>query len=138
ESTAVSYADPLPRDPALIERALAEHAATQNDLADHVHSAGLVPLSPAADDPDWDLAFWHGSTFVVAEVKSLNRTNEERQLRLGLGQLLRYRHRLAAHHETVRAMLVTDREPVDQSWREVCNGVGVELCWRGSLPALSS
>jgi hypothetical protein len=41
---------------------------------------------------------------VVAEVKSLTRSNEERQLRLGLGQLLRYRHRLAAQEGTAHAV----------------------------------
>jgi hypothetical protein len=60
ETTAVSYSDPISRDPALMERALASHASTQNELAEHVALVGLSPLRPAPDDPDWDLALWHG------------------------------------------------------------------------------
>jgi hypothetical protein len=38
----------------------------------------------------FDLAWQIGRTLFVAQVKSLTLRNEEKQLRLGLGQVLRY------------------------------------------------
>jgi hypothetical protein len=51
--------------------------------------------TPRPDEPQYDLAWLAGDTLYVAEVKSLTAANEERQLRLGLGQVLRYTHLLA-------------------------------------------
>ena len=46
-------------------------------------------------------------TVFVAEIKSITDDNEEEQFRLGLGQVLRYRHRLQKlGHEHVVAVLV--------------------------------
>ena len=59
EDVAVSPNDPMPRDPALMERALRSHRATQNALADALVQAGIVPLSPGSQDADWTL---HGHT----------------------------------------------------------------------------
>ncbi len=44
----------------------------------------------------------NGEEAWVAEVKSLTTTNEEPQLRLGLGQVLIYRQRLKQFHTSVR------------------------------------
>ena len=50
----------------------------------------------------------------MAEIKSITADNEEEQLRLGLGQVLRYRQRLLAlGHECVVAVLVPERQPHD-------------------------
>ena len=79
-------------------------------------------------------------TVFVAEVKSITAGNEEHQLRLGLGQVLRYRQRLAAlGHARVVAVLVPERQPRDPSWRELCQHLGVVLLSREELkraPAL--
>jgi hypothetical protein len=76
----------------------------------------------------------------VAEVKSITADNEEAQLRLGLGQVLRYRRRLSAlGHDRVVAVLVPERQPCDPSWRELCQDLGVVLLCRNELeraPAL--
>jgi hypothetical protein len=48
-----------------------------------------VPRSPAATDPNFDIAWEHNGAFYVAEVKSTTPENEEKQLRLVLGQVLR-------------------------------------------------
>jgi hypothetical protein len=70
----------------------------------------------------------------VAEVKSITAENEEQQLRLGLGQVLRYRQRLAAlGHDRVVAVLVPERQPRDPSWRELCQDLGVVLLCRNEL-----
>jgi len=64
----------------------------------------------------------------VAEVKSITSENEEHPLRVGLGQVLRYRQRLSAlGHDRVVAVLVPERQPGDPSWRELCQELGVVL-----------
>jgi hypothetical protein len=129
ELAAVAERDPFPTDPDLIERGTRSHARLQNQLAAEVASAGLVPLSPAAGDPPFDLAWRDGDKLQVAEVKSTTATNEEHQLRLGLGQLLRYRHTLSANGATVLATLYVERKPADPQWSELCESLDVTLRW---------
>lgn len=133
EDAAIPERDPFPVDPAVVERGVRGHARTQNQLADHVEALGFLPERPDPDDPKYDLLWRDGETVYVAEVKSLTEANEERQLRLGLGQLLRYRHGLGRAGATVQAMLVCEREPTDRSWHELCSGLGVELVWPAVL-----
>jgi hypothetical protein len=127
EEVAVSVADPMPRDPALIERGLRGHRMTQNALADALIQVGIEPLSPSSRDPDWDIAWRSDGTLYIAEVKSLTASNEERQLRLGLGQVLRYRQRAADPRPV--AVLVTERKPTDESWLRLCEQLQVQLVW---------
>lgn len=117
-------------DPALVERALAGHATTQNLLARAIRQAGLDPLSPGIDDPEFDLAWTSGEVVYIAEVKSVHDGNEESQLRLGLGQVLRYRHLLAAHwRRQVNPVLVLERAPSDATWEVTCRELDVLLIW---------
>ncbi len=117
-------------DPALMERALAGHAATQNELARALREAGLRPLSPTIDEPEFDLAWSGGEFMYVAEIKSIRDQNEESQLRLGLGQVLRYRHQLSAlWRRPVRAVIAIERAPSDEAWISVCTELGVRLVW---------
>ncbi|MDA8264227.1 MAG: hypothetical protein M0T79_02545, partial [Actinomycetota bacterium] len=95
-------------DPAIVERGLKGHRKTQNAVADWLAEHGTVPLSPKRDDPDWDVAWRINDVFYVAEVKSITVDNEERQLRLGLGQVLRYRHEVGGN---AVAVLIAEREP---------------------------
>jgi hypothetical protein len=132
ETASVSEGDPFPMDPAIRERGLQGHAITQNQLADHVEALGFDPESPARDDPQYDLLWRDGEVIHVAEVKSLTESNEERQLRLGLGQLLRYRHGLAEGDKS-RAYLVCERKPSDPAWDELCSDLGVVLVWPAVL-----
>jgi hypothetical protein len=113
ESAAVAERDPFPTDPDVIERGTRSHARLQNQLAAEVADAGLVPLSPAAGDPRFDLAWRDWVDLHVAEVKSTTATNEEHQLRLGLGQLLRYRLALSIDGSAVRATLFVEQKPAD-------------------------
>ena len=123
---------PWTRDPALIDRALAAHAGTQNALANYLKSIGLEPLSPAPEEPDFDLAWVAGGMTFVAEVKSLSATNEEKQLRLGLGQLLRYQHALAADV----GVLAVERQPSDDSWMGLLDQLGIRMAWPGAWEQL--
>jgi hypothetical protein len=129
ESADVAEREPFATDPDVIERGTRSHARLQNRLAADVASSGLVPLSPAAGDPPFDLAWRDGADLHVAEVKSTTAINEEHQMRLGLGQLLRYRHALFAGGTTVHATLYVERRPADPQWSELCRSLGVTLRW---------
>lgn len=130
EALAVSTIDPFAVDPALVERALKGHASAQNALATYVTSIGATPMSPIVGGPNFDLAWEHADEVWVAEVKSCTKTNQENQLRLGLGQVLRYRSILTNRlKRPVRAMLMIETEPQDITWKSLCTDLGVELRW---------
>jgi hypothetical protein len=123
-----SERQPFTVDPALVERGLKGHADTQNALAQVLREAGVEPRSRRPREPNFDLAWVIEGTVFVAEIKSITDDNEEEQLRLGLGQVLRYRHRLQhLGHDHVVAVLVPERAPRDSSWGELCREVGVAL-----------
>jgi hypothetical protein len=132
--------DPFSVDPELVERGLRGHTDTQNELASVLRHAGIEPRSCRPPEPNFDLAWRKNETVYVAEVKSITADNEEVQLRLGLGQVLRYRQHLSAlGHDRVVAVLVPERRPSDPSWRELCQDLGVVLLCGNELeraPAL--
>lgn len=130
EETTIGSMDPFTVDPAVVERGTRAHAATQNVLADSLLVNGIEPLSPGAGDPNFDLAWRQNGELWVAEVKSLTDENEEKQLRLGLGQLLRYQHLLQMKEERiVHALLFVERQPSEPSWEKLCHGLGIQLAW---------
>jgi hypothetical protein len=114
-------------EPAIVERRLKGHADTQNELARILRGAGIEPRSRLPREPNFDLAWEAGGTVFVAEIKSITDDNEEEQLRLGLGQVLRYRHHLELGHQRVVAVLVPERTPRDASWDDLCGELGVML-----------
>ena len=129
-----SERQPFTIDPALVERGLKGHADTQNALAHVLLEAGIEPRSRRPREPNFDLAWVTEGTVFVAEIKSITDDNEEEQLRLGLGQVLRYRHRLARlGHDRVVAVLVPERAPRDSSWGELCDELGVALLARNNI-----
>ena len=126
--------DPFTVDPALVERGLRGHKDTQNELASVLENAGIKPRRGLRPGPDFDLAWEKDGIIFVAEVKSVTPENEEHQLRLGLGQVLRYRQRLSElGHDRVVAVLVPERQPHDPSWRKACEEVGVILLSRNEF-----
>jgi hypothetical protein len=72
---------------------------------------------------------------IVAEIKSITARNEERQLRLGLGQILRYCDLVEAGGRKARGVLVTSSEPSDERWVSLCGQLGVGLIWPPDLDA---
>lgn len=133
----VSQPEPFAVDPQAVERGTRGHATTQNALAEFLRARGIEPRSPSPDTPEFDLAWELNKTIYVAEVKSVTLANEEKQLRLGLGQILRYRHLLMeATRKVTVAVLVVEHEPTDATWRDLCRDVGVVLVWPGNFDPL--
>ena len=129
ENVASRARDPWTVDPDVVDRGLRGHRATQNAAAQHLRDLGIEPRSPRSDEPAFDLAWVSRATVFVAEVKSLTARNEEQQLRLGLGQALRYRQLLRNANRQVEAYLIVEREPADLSWASLCDALGVVLTW---------
>jgi hypothetical protein len=132
ELASLAGRDPFVIDPALVERGTQGHAITQNRLAEHLRSLGAEPRSPRASEPNFDVAWQVGSQVFVAEIKSLTLRNEEKQLRLGLGQVLRYAHQLNGQFKAV-PVLVVERCPSDASWILLCKQLDVILTWPAVL-----
>jgi hypothetical protein len=121
---------PPSKDPDSIGRGLAAHNRTQNTIAGILRGFGIEPLSPAHDEPEFDIAWKTMEMFYVCEVKSITAANEERQLRMAIGQVIRYRQKLAARgHEPISTLIATERPPSDTSWQDLCEHEGILLLW---------
>lgn len=129
EEAASSERDAFAVDPAVVERGLRGHARTQNALAAFVRTLGCEPRSPLPTEPNFDLAWTLRGTRFVAEVKSTTESNAEKQMRLGLGQVLRYRQLLAPGGGGIVAVLAIESAPVDVRWQALSESVGVRLVW---------
>ncbi len=117
-------------DPDRIDRGTQAHSTTQNLLAEHLRSRGLTPRSWEGMEPPYDLAWEDGGAIFVAEVKSLTAQNEERQLRLALGQVLRYGQQLERiKKQAIQNVIATERKPIDSAWIELCARYDVKLVW---------
>jgi hypothetical protein len=114
------------------------HAVTQNALADLTCRLGWDPRSPQPHEPQYDLAWNAPGCIYVAEVKSITEANEERQLRLGLGQALRYRQVLSTGGNPTKAVLANERAPRDQTWVSLCRELDVILCWPPAFDGVSA
>lgn len=136
EDVKAKGADPFTTDPAVVERGLRGHARTQNELAREVERRGHLPLRPGPADPSYDLAWVANGLLHVAEVKSVTDANEDQQLRLGLGQVLWYRHLLSAGGRQVVAVLASERKPTSAEWPALCSTLGVRMTWPGNYDAL--
>jgi hypothetical protein len=121
---------PRSKDPDSAGRGLAAHNRTQNYLANVIRDIGWLARSPSALEPQYDLAWLANDMLYVCEVKSLTRENEERQLRMATGQIIRYRQQLTAKgHEPCFAVICTEQQPSDPSWDELCEREGIILIW---------
>jgi hypothetical protein len=89
-------------------------------------------------DPEFDLLLDRAGgppKTVVVEVKSTTATNEEKQLRLALGQVLRYRHLLQSSDPDVRGFIAIENAPRDPSWVDFCASVSVSLVCPRTSPS---
>jgi hypothetical protein len=128
ENASAATRDPFSIDPALVERGCRGHAVTQNALAKFLRARGIEPLSPSSPEINFDLGWRSAGRFFVAEVKSCTNANVEKQLRLGLGQVLRYRSLLEdAVGGAVVAVVALETDLADASRRRLCDTLGVRL-----------
>ncbi|MEC3977160.1 hypothetical protein [Amycolatopsis sp. H20-H5] len=116
-----------------IRAAAQAHRNLQNQLADFIADNDLEPLTPTPDDPQFDVAFWHGLNLVVCEVKSLPSDNEDGQLREGFGQLCHYAERYRIQHEDAHPVLYVERQPRDPLWESLCRRHAVVLAWPDTI-----
>jgi hypothetical protein len=107
--------EPFSVDPDLVDRANQAHARTQEALWAAVQAAGMVPRSHVPGEPVFDIAWEDDETICVAEIKSVNGSNDEKQLRLALGQVLRYAYLLRSKGKPVRAFIAVESQPADDS-----------------------
>lgn len=119
--------DPFEFDPAAIERGLRAHMTTQQAVANAARAYGYEVLSPGPGDPSFDLAWRDSTNVTVVEVKSLTGTNESGQIRLALGQVLDYQHRLEEAGDVVRPVIALEALPGDPRWESLCARHGVAL-----------
>jgi hypothetical protein len=125
--------EPFDVDPDERDRGTRAHHETQNALAQIARNRGLMPRS-AKGEPSFDVAWQEeDGRLVVVEVKSITVRNAEKQMRLGLGQLLRYRNLLSVDGSEVVAVLALSAEPIDPRWMDLCGELGVGLTWRPDL-----
>jgi hypothetical protein len=120
--------DPFTVDPDALDRGLRGHMLTQEALAELVQRQGFDALSPGSGDPPFDLAWRAGHTITIVEVKSMTGANEALQIRLGLGQVLDYKHQLELADESV--------EPAAPRWLSLCARHDVELVWPATFGTL--
>lgn len=132
----VANREPFETDPDVVDRGNQAHASTLDALADFLRGKNIQPLRPEGDEPSFDLAWEHDGLAFVAEVKSLTEANEEKQLRLGLGQVLRYRQALETRGMKIVPVLVPERRPTEPGWSELCSALGVRLAWPGAFGSL--
>lgn len=123
-----------------LDRGTEAHEVARSSLRDHLLAAGFEVHQGTKGEVEYDLSAKREDLRLVVEVKSLPRSagGQSTQLRLGLGQLLWYRHcyRDRTDHEPV-AVLMVGREPQDLlRWRGTCTDVNVVLTWPGRFESL--
>jgi hypothetical protein len=122
-------------DPDKVGRGVQAHEATLRALVSALRAQGIAPLQHDGGIPRYDLAWETDTAIFVAEVKSLTLTNAEHQLRLGLGQVLRYWHAMTLSDKPVVAVLAVEQRPADDAWPALCKRLAVHLMWPDCMPA---
>ena len=109
---------------------------TQHALSDAAAAAGHTPLSPTGADPQFDLA-WIDAARPLSRSRASRLTNEEKQLRLALGQVLSYAYLLDWEGVAeVRAVIVVESKPTADYWIDLCASHGVTLVWPDTFGTL--
>jgi len=102
----------------------------ERQLAESVREQGWAPLQPSVCDPPFDLAWFTSDIDIsVVEVKSINKRNEAKQLRLGIGQILDYAETMRRRGLSVTPMLHLSHPPTDERWTTICERAQITLTW---------
>ncbi len=114
-------------DPAERDRSTATHRHLENWLIDRLEQEGIRPLDPDGD-VEFDLAWLErDGSLSVCEVKSTS-GHEDRQIRLGLGQVLHYAARLrTGWQRAINPVLFLETDPVDPVWLPLGEEHGVVI-----------
>jgi hypothetical protein len=112
-------------DPSERDRATQVHRSLENWLIAKLRDSGIEPLDPAGE-PYFDLAWRTGEWLHVCEVKS-SANNPVHQLRLGLGQILQYRHMLSrGGRDLVSGSILIEDDPAGD-WVTLSSALGILL-----------
>lgn len=115
-------------DPTERERATLSHIGLENWLIMELTDRGLSPLDPAGP-PYFDVAWHQQDILYVCEVKSSS-GDQNKQLRLGIGQVLDYRHELErALNQKVDPLILIESRPRRSNWTAICKSAGIKLFW---------
>jgi hypothetical protein len=107
------------------EAAVHEHDVLCRRLIEYLAHHGI--LAGELFDPPVDIAWQSPAGLqMIAEIKSCSAGNYIEQLRLGLGQVIEYRHRVSARRGPAKAVLLVSRV-VDPTWFALCRSVDVQL-----------
>lgn len=121
-------------DPEVVGEARNRHNRIVRLIHDLLRARGERPIKPVGwfgEQPD---VVWRADPgFQIVEVKGITGLNEREQLRLGLGQVLRYRFISEKQGHRTQAWLITDVAPADALWAEICESLDVRLWWPGNL-----
>ena len=126
--------DPFEVDPDVVDRATFAHKNLQNRVVEWLDFNGISPRQPKSTEPQYDIGWEYNKKIFLCEVKSLTDQNEEKQLRFGLGQLLRYSYKLELTGANVVGLLMVERKPQDEEWIGLCKKLNILVLW----PALLS
>lgn len=118
------------------ERGALAHQQVVFQLQQLIAGRGHTPLY-GEPQLNFDISWTDAHATYVVEVKSLTLQNQADQITLGLGQVLDYRWTYSAAQPdvTIKAVLVTETEPIDARWVDVCAAVGVLLTWPERMAA---
>lgn len=108
-----------------LDRATRHHMILQDRLARMLRERGIEPRSPGPGQPEFDLAFEHEGKRFVVEIKTSDPVARQ-QIRLGVGQVLEYRHLLAGERVEVEPVLLFEAEPPDP-WKLIAERLGLRL-----------
>lgn len=113
-------------DIANLERSTRRHMELQDRVANALRARGISARGPVASGPQFDLGFVHDGTHYVVEVKTGAPANAQ-QARLGVGQVLEYRHVLRAGGvDAVGSVLCVETQLPDP-WPELAKSLNVSV-----------
>jgi hypothetical protein len=124
-------------DLAGLDASTAAHEATVVALKEHLLRSEMEAQRPGHGAPRFDIGWAKGTHVFIGEVKSLNSTNEDQQIRLGVGQVLDYAHQILRTRKVI-PVLVLERAPLSDRWAGLASSAGIVLTHGPSFPHVSA
>jgi hypothetical protein len=132
----VHQAAELATDMSALDAGTKAHEETVVALAEHLHRAGHLAQGPSRRTPLFDIGWQDGTRVFIGEVKSLRKTAQDQQIRLGIGQLLDYAHQLKASGQQVAPVLVLECQPASSRWAALAAAHGFLLTYGPTFPGV--